>query len=68
MENTNMKSPFNGSNIIIKQKVTRKHYEANTEKFAEFVYDPERGCDSNEFYVELINPQGEYLLIREKLD
>lgn len=64
-----MNSPFNGSTNTIKHKITRKHYEANKdEKYAEFVYDPERGCDHNEFYVEMINPEGDYLLIREKLD
>lgn len=61
-------SPFNGSKITMKSKITRKVYEANPDKYGEFVYDPERGCDCNEFYVEAVNPQGEYILIREKAD
>lgn len=64
-----MKSPFNGSTNKIKQKITRKHYEEHKdEKYSQFVYDPDRGCDLNEFYMELINPEGEFLLIREKND
>lgn len=62
-------SPFNGHNIQIKYKITRKHYETNKEeKYAEFVYDADRDCDFNEAYCVLINPQGEFLLIREKGD
>lgn len=63
-----MKSPFNGHRIPIKMKITRKTYEAHPEKYAEFVYDADRDCDFNEAYMITVNPQGEYLLIREKGD
>jgi hypothetical protein len=61
-------SPFNGSNIKMKAKITRKHYEQHPDKYRGFVYDPERGSDYNEFYKVLVNDEGEFLLIREKLD
>lgn len=61
-------SPFNGSQNKMKMKITRKHYEAHPEKYGEFVYDPDKGCDINEYYVEMVNPEGQFLLIREKGD
>lgn len=61
-------SPFNGSTLKMKNKVTRRYYEAHPEKYAQFVYDPDRGCDVNEFYVEMVNDEGEYLLVRENQD
>ena len=61
-------SPFNGSKLKMKQKITRRYFEAHPEKYGAFVYDAGMGCDMNEFYVEMINPEGEFLLVRENQD
>lgn len=59
-------NPFNGSRVTISKKITRKWFDTNNEKFADYVYDTERDCDSNEFYEIRVNSNNEYLLIREK--
>jgi hypothetical protein len=58
-------NPFAGSKIILSKKVTRKTFESNPDKYGKYVYDAERDCDINEFYEIVINPEGDYLLIRE---
>lgn len=61
-------NPFNASRVKITKKITRKHYESNPEKYGEYIYDADRDCDFNEAYMITVNPQNEYLLIREKGD
>lgn len=61
-------NPFSGSEIKISKKITRKTYEAHPDKYGNYVYDADRDCDYNEFYEIRVNPEGEYLLIREKND
>lgn len=60
-----MQSPFAGDKIKISKKITRKTYEENKEKYGDYKYDPEKGCDFNEFFMTMVGPNGDYLLIKE---
>lgn len=65
-----LRSPFNGSRVIFpkKNKITRRVYESNPDKYSSFIYDPNNyECDKSEYYTLLVNPETkEYLLITEK--
>lgn len=59
-------SPFGKKYEI---KITKKHYEKYKDtKYKDFVYDPERGCDQNEYEVLLINSEGEYMTVKSSKD
>jgi hypothetical protein len=55
-------NPFAGSRVKLSKKITRKTYE---EKYKdEYVYDPERDCDYNEFFTIVTNGTN-YILVKE---
>lgn len=59
-------SPFNGHNLRLSKKITRKHFESS-DQYKDYKYDPELDCERNEFY-EIVTNGTDYILIREKND
>lgn len=60
------RNPFAGSKVKISKKVTRKTLESNPEKYKDYVFDVDKGCDSNEYYqVLVLDGKDEYLLVKE---
>lgn len=64
IQDMEMKSPLNGDNTRVKMKITRKVYDMHPEKYGEYVYDPDKGCDSNEYFCTVTNGV-DFILIRE---
>jgi DNA-directed RNA polymerase specialized sigma24 family protein len=58
-------NPFNGNSTVVIKVVKRDTYNKNPDKYAEFVYDTDRGADSNEWFMLLVNSEAKGLLIRE---
>lgn len=62
-----MQSPFNGHNLRLSKKITRKYFETHPDQYKNYKYDPELNCEKNEFY-EIVTDGADYILIREKND
>lgn len=60
-----LNSPFNGNKLKTpkKNKITRKHYEENKDKYNDYVWDTDRWADHNEFYTQLVHKEKEEGLI-----
>lgn len=59
-----MTNPFTGSKISITKRIMRKTFDSNQEKYKDFIYDPEKDCDHNEWFTIVTNGT-EYILIKE---
>ena len=57
-------NPFNASKVKVIKVVKKETYDKHPEKYEEFTYDTDRGADINEWYLLLVNKEGEGLLVR----
>jgi hypothetical protein len=58
-------NPFTGEQITAR-KITRRHHDLHPDKFTDFVFDTDKGADSNEYYQLLVNTSDQtFLLIKE---
>lgn len=63
MDKEGMRSPFNGDTTKVTKTITRKTFEAN-ESYKDYKYDPNAGCDFNEWFCTVTNGK-DFILIKE---